>query len=297
VFPRDSLASHLTTQTQRQETFEFLNILQAHGFPKIMGVLTHLDRFRDNKKLTKTKKRLKQRFWTEIYQGAKLFYLSGLVNGRYPKGEILNLSRFISVMKFRPLVWRNTHPYVLVDRMEDLTAPEQVRQHPKMDRTVTLYGYTRGTNLKPGARVHIPGVGDTAISHISTLPDPCPIPDKQRKMLNEKHKLLYAPMCDVSGILYDKDAIYVQVPGVYSRGKAMGEEGKDVEGEAAMPAPMPAGPGEQMVMNLQDSKFTIADKLTDAQLRIFGSSASIRADEYVSAVADDDDEEEELASD
>ncbi len=25
------------------ETFEMLNILQAHGFPKVMGVLTHLD--------------------------------------------------------------------------------------------------------------------------------------------------------------------------------------------------------------------------------------------------------------
>jgi ribosome biogenesis protein BMS1 len=27
------------------ETFEFLNLLQAHGFPKILGVLTHLDQF------------------------------------------------------------------------------------------------------------------------------------------------------------------------------------------------------------------------------------------------------------
>lgn len=25
------------------ETFEFLNIAQTHGFPRIMGVLTHLD--------------------------------------------------------------------------------------------------------------------------------------------------------------------------------------------------------------------------------------------------------------
>ena len=25
------------------ETFEFLNICQAHGMPKIMGVLNHLD--------------------------------------------------------------------------------------------------------------------------------------------------------------------------------------------------------------------------------------------------------------
>ncbi len=33
------------------ETFEFLNILQTHGFPKVLGVLTHLDRFRDGKQL------------------------------------------------------------------------------------------------------------------------------------------------------------------------------------------------------------------------------------------------------
>lgn len=65
-----------------QETFEFLNILQVHGFPKVMGVLTHLDQFKDAKKLRKTKQRLKHRFWTEIYDGAKLFYLSGLIHGQ-----------------------------------------------------------------------------------------------------------------------------------------------------------------------------------------------------------------------
>lgn len=65
-----------------QETFEFLNILQVHGFPKVMGVLTHLDKFKDVKKLRKTKQRLKHRFWTEIYDGAKLFYLSGLIHGK-----------------------------------------------------------------------------------------------------------------------------------------------------------------------------------------------------------------------
>ena len=42
-----------------------------HGFPKVMGVLTHLDGFRDTKALKKTKKALKHRFWTEIYQGAR----------------------------------------------------------------------------------------------------------------------------------------------------------------------------------------------------------------------------------
>ena len=34
-----------------------------------MGVLTHLDSFKDNKRLKKTKKVLKHRFWAEIYQG------------------------------------------------------------------------------------------------------------------------------------------------------------------------------------------------------------------------------------
>lgn len=50
------------------ETFEFLNICQVHGFPRIMGVLTHLDSFKNNKTLRKTKKNLKHRFWTEVYQ-------------------------------------------------------------------------------------------------------------------------------------------------------------------------------------------------------------------------------------
>ncbi len=34
----------------------------------------------------------------------------------YPQTEVNNLTRFISVVKFRPLTWRNTHPYVLADR-------------------------------------------------------------------------------------------------------------------------------------------------------------------------------------
>lgn len=36
------------------------------------------------------------------------------------KREVLNLARFISVMKFRPLSWRMAHPYLLTDRLEVL---------------------------------------------------------------------------------------------------------------------------------------------------------------------------------
>lgn len=252
------------------ETFEFLNVLQTHGFPKVMGVLTHLDKFKDSKRLRKTKKRLKQRFWTEIYQGAKLFYLSGIINGKYPKNEILNLSRFISVMKFRPLVWRNTHPYILCDRMEDLTDPETVRQDPKCDRVVSVYGYLRGTNLKQQMKVHIPGLGDQSISSIMMLPDPCPIPDKQRKM-SDKHKLIFAPMSDVGGILYDKDAIYINVPGQFSK-----REDKSTFDEEIIDTTE----GERLVMQLQDVNQTIADKVSKSEMRLFSNSNLINASDF-----------------
>lgn len=123
------------------ELFEFLNICQVHGMPKILGVLTHVDLIKNTTQMRKTLKTLKHRFWTEVYSGAKLFHFSGLLHDEYLRTEIKNLARFISVIKFRPLTWRTTHPYILVDRMEDLTPPELIRQKPKVDRTVSLYGY------------------------------------------------------------------------------------------------------------------------------------------------------------
>lgn len=74
---------------------------------------------------------------------------------RYPKREIHNLARFISVMKFHPLSWRVSHPYILVDRFEDVTPPEQVRMNKKCDRNVLVYGYLRGCNMKKGTKVCI----------------------------------------------------------------------------------------------------------------------------------------------
>ena len=195
------------------ETFEFLNVLQVHGFPKVMGVLTHLDQFHDPKKLKKQKKTLKARFWAEIYNGAKLFYLSGMQHGRYNKRDTLNLARFISTSKFRPLTWRSTHPYVVGDRFEDLTPPGLVHENPNAPRDVAVYGWLHGCNLKRNQLVHVAGVGDMAVESLSALPDPCPLPsaDKKQRKLDERSKLLYAPMSDVGGLLYDKDAVYISM--------------------------------------------------------------------------------------
>ena len=52
---------------------------------------------------------------------------------------------------------------------QDITPPERVRADPKCDREVTVYGYARGCNLKPGARMHLAGVGDYPVRAQLTL--------------------------------------------------------------------------------------------------------------------------------
>ena len=247
------------------DTFEFLNICQVHGFPRVMGVLTHLDCIKNPKTLKRTKKVLKHRFWTEIYQGAKLFYLSAFLKDGYLRNEVKNLCRFISVMKFRPLQWRSTHPYLMVDRVEDITDEEQLRLAPHENRSVCLYGYARGCFFKQNQDVHIPGVGDFTVRNISFLADPCPIPEKRekrRRSLTEKEKLLYAPMSGVGGLVYDKDAVYIDT----KRDSAQNSDKTENE------------PADALVTDLLSSDLSIKDKMLHAPVKLFSSTSANTAD-------------------
>ena len=249
------------------ETMEFLNILSSSGMPgNVFGILTHLDFFRNTATLQDRKKQLKQRFWKELYDGAKLFYLTAVIHDRYADKEIHNLSRFISVMKNpRPLIWRNSHPYSLADRFLDVTPPTQIEQDPKCDRTIALYGYLRGTNFPAkGARVHVPGVGDLGVSAIEALPDPCPTPYMDqatanasgrtgRRRLGEKQKKLFAPMSDVGGVLVDKDAVYIDI-------KTSNFDKDAADG-------IDRGLGEQMVVGLQGERRLLGQ--VDEGVRLF----------------------------
>lgn len=291
------------------ETMEFLNIAQHHGMPRVLGITTHLDLFKKPATMRAAKKRLKQRFWTEVYQGAKLFYLSGVINGRYPDREILNLTRFMAVMKFRPLKWRNEHPYMLADRLVDLTHPAAVEDNPKIDRKVALYGYLHGTPLSENSRVHIAGVGDYTVSAIEKLPDPCPTPAyeqamenyereqrqkqieageepaplvRRRKRLEDKQRLIYAPMSDVNGVLIDKDAVYIDI-------KSQG--GKIFKSEEDMSS----GVGGKLFEELKNASI---DKRKSSGVKLFsdGPQATLEDDEddeeeFIDA---DDGEEDEL---
>ncbi|KAK0124735.1 Glycoside hydrolase 2 (Mannanase, beta-galactosidase) [Cadophora gregata f. sp. sojae] len=255
------------------ETMEFLNILASSGMPgNVFGILTHLDLFRKPQTLKDAKKRLKNRFWSELYQGAHLFYLSGVINGRYPDREIHNLSRFISVMKNpRPLTWRNSHPYTVIDSFRDVTHPTKIEEDAKCDRTVVLSGYLRGTNFSAqGQRVHIPGLGDYTISSMEALPDPCPTPYMDREMakitgktgrrrLDEKEKKLHAPMSDKSGLKIDGDTIYI------TREKGFSFNPEDDEEDR--------GQGEELMVRLQNERRTLGQ--TDDGLQLFGGGSAI----------------------
>ncbi|RZC81702.1 hypothetical protein C5167_044273 [Papaver somniferum] len=170
------------------ETFEFVNMLRVHGMPKVMGVLTSLDMFENVEILTKTKECLMSRFCTQIYEGARLFCLSGLKRGMYPKHEILDLASFISVMEFHPLPRRAAQPYVLVDRFEDVTRPERVLLDNRCSRDIVLYGYLRGCDIKKGTKVHIAGVGDFSLSSVTSILDPCPLLAGPRRKRSQKGK-------------------------------------------------------------------------------------------------------------
>ncbi len=103
-----------------------------------------------------------------------------------------------------------------------------MRSDPLCDRTISLYGYVRGANLKRNMKVrstiicfirvihhyqvHIPGCGDFNMKEITSIPDPCPLPTKIKRTLKEKERVIYAPMSDLGNIFFDKDAVYINVP-------------------------------------------------------------------------------------
>jgi ribosome biogenesis protein BMS1 len=198
------------------ETFEFLNIAQVHGFPKIIGVVSHLDKMKTNKQLKKTKRLLRHRFWHEVAEGCKLVCLAPMINGIYRNSDVLKLHRLLVTTTPKIQNWRNTHGCVLLDRYEDITDSREIERNENCSRTIAFYGYVRGHAIKPNQPVHIPGLGDFEIAHLSRQEDPCVGVEHSDKSagnklrhLSTKQKKIYAPHCDLGGVVYDEDAVYV----------------------------------------------------------------------------------------
>jgi ribosome biogenesis protein BMS1 len=243
------------------ETFEFLCLLHNHGMPNVMGILTHLDYFKMNKHLRRTKKRMKKRFWKEVYDGAKLFYFSGLQSdGSYPKTEINNLTRFITVQKIKLLSWRTQHSYMVADKFDVVETQDQAETN-----LVSFYGYVRGTYLDRHQRMHINGLGDFEIEALNKMDDPCPIElkrtvkekqqlhaiekatgiiQKKARTLKDKEKVVYAPFSNLGSLNFEKATGYITIPDtqvIYSRPDGAGQTDLGEGNE-----------GQKMVWQLQD---------------------------------------------
>jgi ribosome biogenesis protein BMS1 len=203
----------------------------------------------------------------------------------------------------RPLIWRNSHPYSIVDNFRDITHPTKIEEDSKCDRTIVLSGYLRGTNFSAeGQRVHIPGLGDFAVQSMESLPDPCPTPQmeqalakatgkKGRRRLDEKEKKLFAPMSDRSGLKIDGDAIWI----TRERGFNFDKDATDVE----------RGEGEELIINLQGERRLLGQ--TDDGMQLFRGGEKVtktpdeedsgRKEQRTARFADRDEDEDNLPED
>ncbi|XP_026455000.1 ribosome biogenesis protein BMS1 homolog isoform X1 [Papaver somniferum] len=155
-----------------KETFEFLNLLQVHGVPKAMGVLAYLDKLKDEDRRTTTKTRLMQKFREYIYEGAHIFCLSSFHDDKYQESDIEELADFLLIGEFPILPCRAKHPYMLVDRHEDVPSSSEAHVVDNGKRNVILHGYLRGCDIMKGTKVHIAGVGDYHLADVTISADP-----------------------------------------------------------------------------------------------------------------------------
>ncbi|VDM16852.1 unnamed protein product [Hydatigera taeniaeformis] len=241
--------------------FEFINMLQVHGMPRVIPVLNHLDQFKESSSSRALRKKIKQRLWTDL--SAKIFLLSRfvrkrfhhqkqdrasdtLIDGEYLPAEIQRLARLMVVKSPRPSDWRAGHPYMLVDRLEDVTNPRILTEDEKVNRTISLYGWVRGAPIKASLSkplVHIPGLGDFMVSECTRQQDPCPTPAqlihfnashdgaveaKLKRRLSEGERKLYAPMSSIGGVLLDRDATYIDLGGSHHLGGGRLSSGRQV---------------------------------------------------------------------
>ncbi|KII70146.1 Ribosome biogenesis protein BMS1 [Thelohanellus kitauei] len=248
------------------ENFELFNILHAHSLPKVITVLTHLDLILTNKSLTKYKKSIKRTLWQNVYEGAKLLSFSGFRNNLYDKREVFILTRYFSVSKSIPISWRTTHPYILSDRIEDLTEQESVRKDPSVDRKVAFYGYVHGTYMRQRDKIHISGCDDFSIDHMKLMPDPCECPVGKRLALDESKRPIYAPFSGVGNVIYDQDATYIDLAGA-----KVGQQAQVVINEQSV-----------KLSEIQEVEMTIDKKLQEKSIQIFPGGPEVYDDDVES---------------
>ena len=202
------------------ETFEFISLLKNHGFTQIMGVITHMDDFRQNKSLSKYKKQIKKRFIKDATDKSKLFYLYGIKNNLYIKLQLHTMARYLKVIKPNQPGFRINHPYIFCDRYDinfSRGISKENEEEKNDDVIVSLFGYVRGNHLNKNSLIYINGLGEFNIDYAEKIDDPCPIEmvsknGKVKRTLKKKDKNLYAPYSNINMLEYDRKSGYINIP-------------------------------------------------------------------------------------
>jgi ribosome biogenesis protein BMS1 len=96
--------------------------------------------------------------------------------------------------------------------MEDNTIYEKTKQNYKAEHDLVMFGFLRGSNFRKGCRVHVVGVGDFQVDEVLIMIDPCPLSGiVKRRVLNDRERLVYGPLAEISFLLYDNDITYIDV--------------------------------------------------------------------------------------
>ena len=246
------------------DTFEFISLLKNHGFTSVMGVITHMDEYKQNKSLSKYKKKIKKRFLKDATDKSKLFYLYGIKNNLYIKQQLHTMARFLKVTNPNTPLFRINHPYLFCDRY-DITFTKNSSNNNNDDVMVSFFGYVRGAHFNKNVNIHINGLGDFNIDYIKKMDDPCPIEiveknGKKKRTLKQKDKNIYAPYCNVNSLEYDRNSGYINIPEKYvTFTKGVKENEYLVNDE-----------GVKMVRQLQDVKGDIDKNINEDNLEIIG---------------------------
>lgn len=109
------------------------------------------------------------------------------------------------------------------------------------------------------------------ISELSYLPDPCPLPSYEKKRhLMERERQIYAPFSGVGGIVYDKDAVYIELQGSHSHKK---EDEETNEKKA-------------LLKSVVETTETVDEQMQESGFQLFSNGAviypdMIKDDEYL----------------
>ncbi|KAL4387394.1 hypothetical protein GQ457_09G027840 [Hibiscus cannabinus] len=118
--------------------------------------------------------------------------------------------------------------------------------------------------------VHIAGVGDFSLAGVTGLSDPCPLPSAAKKKgLRDKEKLFYAPMSGLGDLLYDKDAVYInikEINGMLNPNNSLEAEGLKTDSDEAPKPICDIEPLEQYQSDGKDDDSDFDEESADSDL-------------------------------